>query len=138
MINPLGRTFFDEFLRDLSPGYLVKPLHGDALPPQIKVDVSEDNSAYSVIAEVPGVAKEDIHVDVEGGVITISAEMRQHDQRRDEKLLRSERYYGAVSRSFQLPSEVDAAACKAKYENGLVTVTLPKRGGTTAKRVAVD
>ena len=138
MMNPIGRTFFDDFLRDISPGYLVKPLHGDALPAQIKVDVKEDTGAYTVNAEIPGVAKEDIHVGVEGGVITISTEIRQHDQRKDEKLLRTERYYGSVSRSFQLPSEVETTGCKAKYENGVLTLTLPKRAGVSSKRVVVD
>ena len=138
MQNPIGRTFFDDFFRDLSPGYFVKPLHGDTLPAQIKVDVKEDTGAFTVMAEIPGVSKEDIHVGVDGGVITISTEVRQHDQRSEEKLLRSERYYGSISRSFQLPSEVDTTGCKAKYENGVLTLTLPKRKGLASRRVAVD
>ena len=138
MQNPIGRTFFDDFFRDLSPGYFVKPLHGDALPAQIKVDVKEDPGAFTVMAEIPGVSKEDIHVGVEGGIITISTEIQQHDQSANEKILRSERYYGSISRSFQLPSEVDTTGCKAKYENGVLTLTLPKRTGLASRRVAVD
>ena len=90
------------------------------------------------MAEIPGVSKEDIHVGVEGGIITISTEIQQHDQSANEKLLRSERYYGSISRSFQLPSEVDTTGCKAKYENGVLTLTLPKRTGLASRRVAVD
>jgi len=139
LINFGSRSLFDDFFRDVAPGYFVKPLHGDPLPAQIKVDIKEDGNAYTVHAEIPGVGKEDIHVGVEGGVITISAEVKQQDQQtQDEKLLRSERYYGSVSRSFQLPQEVDAAAAKAKYENGILLLTLPKRTQAQSKRLSID
>lgn len=134
-----GRSLFDEFFRDVAPGYFIKPLHGDPLPTQIKVDVSENASAYTVAAEVPGVAKDDIHVAVDGGVVTISAEVRQQDQqKKEDKVLRSERYFGQVSRSFQLPVEVDATAARAKYDNGVLTLTLPKKSQPGSKRLAID
>lgn len=134
-----GRSLFDDFFRDVAPGYFIKPLHGDALPAQIKVDIKEDGNAYTVHAEIPGVGKDDIHVGVDGAVVTISAEVKQQDQQtKDEKVLRSERYYGAVSRSFQLPQDVDATACKAKYENGVLQLTLPKRKPATSKRVTIE
>jgi len=134
-----GRTLFDELFRDFAPGYYVKPLHGDALPAQIKVDVSESKDGYTVKAEVPGVSKEDIHVSVEGGVVTLSAEVKQEDrQTQDEKVLRSERYYGSVSRSFQLPQEVDVGAAKAKYENGVLALTLPKKSQASSRRLSID
>jgi HSP20 family protein len=134
-----GRTLFDELFRDFAPGYYIKPLHGDALPAQIKVDVSESKDAYTVKAEVPGVSKEDIHVSVEGGVVTLSAEVKQEDrQTQDEKVLRSERYYGSVSRSFQLPQEVDVGAAKAKYENGVLALTLPKKSQASSRRLSID
>jgi HSP20 family protein len=139
MINFGGRSLFDDFFRDVAPGYFVKPLHGDPLPAQIKVDIKEDGNTYTVQAEVPGVGKEDIHVGVEGGVVTISADVKQQDQQtKDEKVLRSERYYGSVSRSFQLPQEVDAAAAKAKYENGILVLTLPKRTQASTRRVTIE
>lgn len=139
MINFGGRSLFDDFFRDVAPGYFVKPLHGDPLPAQIKVDIKEDGNAYTVQAEVPGVGKEDIHVGVEGGIVTISADVKQQDQQtKDEKVLRSERYYGSVSRSFQLPQEVDAAAAKAKYENGILVLTLPKRTQASTRRVTIE
>ena len=138
LINFGGRSLFDDFLRDVSPGYFIKPLHGDPLPAQIKVDVKESGSGYTVHAEIPGVAKEDIHVALDGGVVTLSAELKQFDQTKDEKVLRSERYVGSISRSFQLPAEVDAAAAKAKYENGVLTLTLPKKTQASSKRLQVD
>lgn len=139
LINFGARGLLDDFFRDVAPGYFVRPLHGDPLPAQIKVDIKEDGNAYTVHAEIPGVGKDDIHVGVEGAVVTISAEVKQQDQQsKDEKVLRTERYYGSVSRSFQLPQDVDASACKAKYENGVLVLSLPKRQQATTKRVAIE
>jgi HSP20 family protein len=119
---------FDDFFKDVAPGFYVRPLHGDSLPSpsQIKIDVKETPSAYAVVAEVPGVSKEDIHVTVEGSVVTLRAEIKQQDsQSQDEKVLRTERYYGAVK-------------SKAKYENGVLTLTLPKKVALAGQRLAID
>lgn len=134
-------SLFDDFFKEMSPGFYFKPLHGDPLPAaaQIKVDVTESDSGYSVQAEVPGVPKEDIHVSIDRNVITLSAEVRQQDeQKKGEKLLRSERYYGAVSRSFQLPVEIDQSRAKARYDNGVLTLSLPKKSGGVAQRLAIE
>lgn len=133
---------FDDFFRDVAPGFYVKPLHGDALPTpaQIKVDVKESGDAYTVQAEIPGVPKEDIQVAVEGNVVSLRAEIKQQDSTsKDEKVLRSERYYGAVSRSFQLASDIDQAQAKAKYDNGVLTLTLPKKAAMSgAQRLTIE
>ena len=134
-------NLFDDFFKDFAPGFYVRPLHGDALPQpsQIKIDVKEDDAAYTVHAEVPGVPKEDINVSIDGNVVSLRAEVRQHDQKKDgEKLLRSERYYGAVARSFQLPVEVDAAQARARYDNGVLVLTLPKKQGNKTQRLAIE
>lgn len=134
-------SFLDDFFRDVAPGFYVKPLHGDPLPTaaQIKVDVKEDDQAYTVHAEVPGVAKEDIHVALDGNLVTLRAEVKQQDQQtKEEKVLRSERYFGAVSRTFQLPMDIDQSRSKAKYDNGVLTLTLPKKTGGRAQRLAID
>ncbi|MFO1344241.1 MAG: Hsp20/alpha crystallin family protein [Burkholderiales bacterium] len=132
-------SLLDDFFRDFSPGYFIKPLHGDNLPAQIKVDVKEVEGGYAVNAEIPGVSKDDIHVGIDGNVITLRAEVKQEDKKTEgEKVLRSERYYGAVSRSFQLPAEIDAGAAKAKYENGVLALTLPKKVGASVKRLTVE
>ena len=142
MNHLIARTgLFDDFFKDVAPGFYVRPLHGDSLPSpsQIKIDVKETPSAYTVVAEVPGVAKEDIHVTVEGSVVTLRAEIKQQDsQTEGGKLLRSERYYGAVSRSFQLPVDVDNSAARAKYENGVLQLTLPKKTAAAAQRLAIE
>ncbi len=134
-------NFLDELFRDVAPGFYVKPLHGDPLPTpaQIKLDVKESEHAYIVHAEIPGVPKEDIHVSVDGGVVTLRAEVKQLDvQNKEEKMLRSERYYGAVSRSFQLPLDIDPSLAKAKYDNGVLVLTLPKKTGGRAQRLTID
>ena len=134
-------SVFDDFFKELTPGFYVRPLHGDPLPTpaQIKVDVKETDGGYSVQAEVPGVAKEDIHVSIDGNVVTLSAEVKQSDtQTSSEKLLRSERYYGAVSRSFQLPADIDQDTAKAKYDNGVLTLTLPKKKSGASQRLTIE
>ena len=134
-------SLFDDFFRDVAPGFYVRPLHGDGLPApaQIKVDVKESDKSFTVAAEVPGVAKEDIHVSIDGNVVTLRAEIKQQDsQSQDEKVLRTERYYGAVSRSFQLPQDIDQSQAKAKYDNGVLSLTLPKKAAGGSQRLAIE
>jgi HSP20 family protein len=133
---------FDDLLRELTSGYAaVRPLHGDPLPSpgKISMDVKESDKDYTVHAEIPGVNKEDIKVSVQGGAVTISAEVRQVDkQTQDERTLREERYYGTVSRSFQLANDVDADGARARYENGVLTLTLPKRQANGHRQLRID
>lgn len=134
-------SLFDDFFRDMSPGFFVKPLHGEPLPApgQIRMDVKENGNAYTVSAEIPGVKKEDIHVTIEGGTVMVRAEVKQEDaQTRDDKLLRSERYYGSVSRGISLPQDVDQSQAKAKYDNGVLTLTLPKKQGNGSQKLRID
>ena len=142
MTSPLTRgSLLDDFFKEVAPGFFIKPLHGDPVPSasQIRIDVSENDQAFTVRAEIPGVNKQDIHVSVEGSIVTLSAEIRQHDAEREgEKLLRSERYYGSVSRSFQLPAEVDEAQSKARYENGILLLDLPKKVSNSPQRLTVE
>lgn len=134
-------SLFDDFFKDIAPGFYVRPLHGEGVPSptQIKVDVKETDGGYTVQAEVPGVPKEDIQVSIDGNMVSLRAEVRQHDQKTEgEKVLRSERYFGSVARSFQLPVDVDAAQAKAKYDNGVLTLTLPKKQGGSAQRLSIE
>jgi HSP20 family protein len=93
-----------------------------------------------VHAELPGVSKDDIQVTVEGNVVTLRAEVKQQDsQGADEKSLRSERYFGSVARSFQLPADIDNSQAKAKFDNGVLSLTLPKRqGSSSGHRLEID
>jgi HSP20 family protein len=130
-------NLFNEFLRDVAPSYYVRPLHGDPLPTpaQIKVDVKETDAVYTVHAEIPGVNKEKIHITLDRNTVTLSAEVKQEDNSsKGEKVLHSERYFGSVSRTFQLAQDIDREASKAKFENGVLTLTLAKKKVTGATR----
>jgi HSP20 family protein len=137
---PIRASLFDDLFRDTAPGFFVRPLHGDALPERIRLDVKESEQGYTVLAELPGVAKDDIHVEIDGGLVTLRAEVKQHDAQRDgERLVRSERYYGSVARSIQLPVDVDEAEANAKFDNGVLTLSLPKRRAQPGqKRLRID
>jgi Molecular chaperone (small heat shock protein) len=107
--------------------------------PGIKMDVAEDDKAYHVKAEVPGVKKEDIHVSVEGNQVSITAEVKKEkEEKNGETVLRSERYYGMQSRSFTLMHDVDQDKAEAKYQDGVLDLTLPKKvNGGAVKQLAV-
>lgn len=127
-------TRYDPFadVDDMFKGFFLRPVRmgmgdGPALG-QIKVDVNEDDKSVTVHAEVPGAKKEDIKVSVDGNVVSISAEVKNtRVQKEGEKVIRSERYYGTVSRSFALASDVDEAQCAASYKDGVLELVLPKK-----------
>lgn len=127
-------SLFDEFFRDFAPGFFIQPLHGDPLPAQIKLDIHERDDAFELQAEIPGVKKEDIQVEIDGNVVSLQAEVRQEDSRKEGRSIRSERYYGSVSRMVQLPTEVDETKAKAKYENGVLRLMLPKKADARSQR----
>lgn len=133
--------FFDEFFNEFPFGLTVQPLHGDPLPSpeKIRIDVKENGANVIIHAEVPGVDKKDIDVSIDNGVVTIRAEIRQYkSDTKDEQVIHSERYFGAVARSFSLPCPVDEVKVKAAYENGILTLTLPKKIPGTKKKIAVE
>ncbi|MBU3736811.1 MAG: Hsp20/alpha crystallin family protein [Methylobacterium sp.] len=106
---------------------------------QIRMDVREDDNGYTVHAEIPGVKKEDIHVTIDGSQVSISAETRQEQEVKEgEKVLRSERYYGKVSRSFSLASEIDEAAAQAKYSDGVLELSLPKKTAASSRKLTIN
>lgn len=140
--DPFNLTRVDPFgdIDDLFKGFLVRPMAFEGQPQmQIKMDVKEDDGAYTVHADIPGVKKEDIHVTIEGNQVSISAEVKKEkEEKQGEKLLRSERYYGKVARSFTLAQDVDEAKAQAKYADGVLELKLPKKAVTSAKKLAVQ
>lgn len=132
--------FFDEFFRDFPAGLSVRPLHGDPLPSpdKIKIDVKTNDKSFTVHAEMPGLDKDDIHVTVDGNLVTIRAEVKQYDaDSEDGEVVHSERYYGSIARTISLPAPVSESGVKAKYENGILTLNLPKETAGGAKRIAI-
>lgn len=106
----------------------------------VRVDVVEKDGMFQVRADLPGVKKEDINVRIDGNLVQIDAETKGEKEFKENggKVLRSERYYGSVSRAFTLAQDVDEATAKAKYENGVLTLELPKKATSATKRLTVQ
>ncbi len=134
--DPFGDAGLDELFRGF---FRPVRFEGRSAPVSIKMDVAEDDKSYTVHAEIPGVTKDDIHVTIEGNQVTLGAEVkREKDVKDGERMLRSERYYGSVFRSFTLPVEVDEASSQAKYDKGVLELTLAKKPASAGKRLSVQ
>ncbi|MBI4756398.1 MAG: Hsp20/alpha crystallin family protein [Betaproteobacteria bacterium] len=136
MANITRTDPFEDFFR----GFFVRPVEFGAPPeaPTIKMDVKEEGESYVVHAELPGIRKEDIHVTIDGPVVSISAERKQEKEvKNGERVLRTERYFGKVSRSFQLGQDVDESGAQARFVDGVLELTLPKKAATSARRLTI-
>jgi len=135
---------FNDLVDDLFKGFLVRPLAFEGRAelgqlPRAKVDVAEKNGAYLVTAELPGVKKDDIHVGIDGAQVTLEAEVkREKEASKDERVLHTERVFGKVSRSFTLPQEVDETKAEAKFRDGLLELTLPKKAAAQRKQISIQ
>ena len=136
--NMANLTRVDPF-EDVFRGFF-RPVRLEGAPEvQIKIDVKEDQQAYTVHADIPGAKKEDIHVSLDGNQVSISAEVKlEKEIKEGERVLRSERFYGKVERSFSLENEVDDTAASAKYADGVLELKLPKKLVQSSKRIAVQ
>ncbi|MBB3261887.1 HSP20 family protein [Paraburkholderia bannensis] len=105
----------------------------------IKLDVTESPQAYMVKAELPGVDKKDIDVKVDGNTVSIHAKVeRRSEQKEGERWIRRERYSGSFARTFSLASEIDDSAASAQYQDGVLSLNLPKRAPAAQKNVQID
>ena len=109
-----------------------------ATPRSLPIDVVETENGYVVQAELPGVAKDEIHVAIEGNQVTIAAEVKRSGVAENARVLRNERYCGNVYRTFALPVELDEGGSEAKYENGLLTLTLVKKPAVAGRTLTVQ
>lgn len=133
---------FDPFrdIEDFFGGRKLRHLFRD-LPemPEMKIDLTEDEKAYHVKAEIPGAKKEDIRVAIDGNGVSIAAEVKhEREEKKGETVLRSERYYGNQSRSFTLMHDIDQSKAEAKYQDGILALTLPKKDGATQSQLVVQ
>jgi HSP20 family protein len=133
---------FNDLVDDLFKGFFVRPVayegRGEVLP-RMKVDVAEKNGAYTVTAELPGVKKDDIQVTIDGAQVTLAAEVkREKEVTQDERVLHTERAFGKVSRSFSLPQEVDEGKAEAKFRDGVLELTLPKKQAAARKQISIQ
>jgi HSP20 family protein len=134
---------FDPFLDmdDMFSRFMMRPTlrGGLEMEPQIKMDIKEADGMYKVKAEIPGVSKDDIHVSIEGNRVSISAEVKKEtEEKKGERVIRSERSYGMASRSFSLAEEVDQGKVQAKYADGVLELTLPKKPGSSRKEISIS
>lgn len=133
---------FNDLVDDLFKGFLVRPMYEgvqSAALPRARVDVTEKNGAYLVTAELPGVKKEDIRVDIDGAQVTLTAEVkREREAAEGERVLHAERVYGRLSRSFTLPQELDEAKAEAKFRDGVLELTLPKKAAAARKAITIQ
>jgi len=134
--DPFG-DLFDDFFK----GYFVRPVRGEGrdVAPRLKIDVTEQKNGFKVLAEIPGVKKDDIQVNVDGDQVSITAEVKQEkDVREGERVVHSERYFGKASRAFRLGYEIDEAKVQAKYADGVLELVLPKKETAAAKQITIQ
>jgi HSP20 family protein len=134
------KDLFDMDPLETSFRNLLRPwrLEGVDRAPQIKIDLSEHDDSYMVKADIPGVRKEDIDVRIDRNQVTISAEVKQEkEEKKDGRVLRSERQYGFASRSFALASDIDDAKADARYQNGVLELRLPKKATSSSRKLSV-
>jgi len=132
---------FSDLFDDLLKGFFVRPAGFEIEEPlrRVKIDVAEQNGEYKVLAELPGVKKDDIKVAIDGDQVSNTAEARvERDVKNGERVLRSERHLGKVSRAFRLGQEIDEARASAKYADGVLELTLPKRATAAAKQLTIQ
>jgi HSP20 family protein len=136
LLDPFTDTF-ESALRRFFP-----PMQLEAEAPQLKMrlDVTENEKAYNVKADIPGVKKDDIHVRIDGNMVQIDAETKTEKETRGngDKVLRSERCYGTVSRSFSLGQDIDQSAVVAKYADGVLNLELPKKAPSDARQIQIQ
>ncbi len=139
-------TRFDplnDLMDDIFKGFLVRPMYyeGEARGTglRMKVDVAESNGAYTVMAEMPGVKKEDLEITIDGSQVTLSAEVkREREASAEERVLHAERVFGKLTRSFALPQEVDEQKAQAKLRDGVLELVLPKKAAASRKTITVQ
>jgi HSP20 family protein len=125
---------FEDLIRGLGARSLAREYERTL---DMRLDVNEDDKGYVVNVDMPGVKKDDIDISIEGNQVAIRAEVKREKSREKGKDIYNERYSGQAYRAFTLPSEIDSAAAQATYDGGVLTLTLPKKTGTEAKRVSV-
>jgi HSP20 family protein len=136
----LDPTFGDNFETALRRFFSPAPFEAEAPQLKMRIDVTENEQAYKVKADIPGVKKEDISVRIDGNVVQIDARTQSEKETRGEgdKVLRSERYYGTISRTFSLAQDIDDGRVQAKYADGVLSLELPKKAPADARRIAIQ
>ena len=123
---------FDDFFADVRTPFR----NGDVVP-RVRIDVTESGEAYKVKADLPGVKKEDIKVNIDGNQVSISAEATSQTEHEGATTICSERSWGQFYRSFTLPQAVDEATARAEFKDGVLELDLPKRAGGNGRPLTI-
>ena len=131
MPSIFGENLFDDFMNDFSfPTFpnVDKELYGKHAKNLMKTDVKETENAYEIDIDLPGFKKDEIQIELKDGYLTVSAEkgLDKDEEDKKGKYIRKERYAGALSRTFYLGEEIREEEIKAKFENGILSVSIPK------------
>ncbi len=138
LFSPLFDEFFDDFFTVPAWAPAVRTTEGSGAIARARMDVLDKGEMFEVKVDLPGVKKEDIDVSVEGHRVSISAKVKEEKEVKEgDRLLHAERSYTSYARVFELPVEVSDTGAEAAYENGVLTLTLPKRASATTKRLTV-
>lgn len=131
-------SLFDRYMKStgLQRAGLQEPLTAQDWSP--KVDIVETESKFEIKAELPEVNREDVHVSIDNGVMTIKGERKQEKEEKGKTFHRIERHFGSFSRSFTLPDNVDQDRIKAAFKDGVMTVELPKNAESKPKSISVS
>jgi HSP20 family protein len=137
ILDPVFGDNFESALRRFFPPGLFE---GEPAQLKMRIDVTENDKAYTVKADIPGVKKDDIDVQIDGNLVSIKAEAGGEKEERGNggRVLRSERYFGTVARTFSLGQDVDAAGVQASYADGVLTLELPKKSPADARRISIQ
>ena len=131
MMIPRRRNFFDDFMMSPFETFFDAPTNGKSTSHLMKTDVRETETAYELAIDLPGVKKEDVKLTLENGVLSISTARNLNKEEKEEKtgrVIRRERYSGAMSRSFYVGDNLAAEDISARMENGVLSLTIPKKG----------
>lgn len=141
MANVTHYDPFGDLFDDLMKGFFVRPIGAEpaTAAPRMKLEVSEQPEAFRVLAEIPGVKKDEIQVTIDGDQVTIGAEVRKEKDVKDgERVVHSERYYGKVARAFRLGADLDESKAQARYADGVLELVLPKKTTAAARKLAIQ
>jgi HSP20 family protein len=126
---------FNRMVSDFFPVVTADAASPDVLNPP--VDVRDDKDGYVISAELPGIEKEDLKVEVVEGVLTLSGTKKQESVSEEEGVYRAERSYGEFKRAFALPDSVDAGKIDAQFRNGVLRIALPKKPEAAPKQISI-
>lgn len=123
----LNPSIFDDFFKPWNEWFSDRKGMVATVP---AVNVTETDGKYQVMLAAPGLKKDDFHIDVDGNLVTISAETKTEKEEKKEQFTRKEYSYNSFSRTFTLPENIDRDKIEALYENGELKLMLPKKGDT--------